>query len=129
MFAGVALALSELPVELIERHGLERRIRDRGGEREVQFLFADAERRLPVWRERPAADLALGQPPRRESASALHGLDAAGHHRERRLGRAGHRAGRHPGDDGPGQGRLVSHPPGHPRLAGPRRARLSRACT
>jgi hypothetical protein len=50
MFAGVALALSELPVELIERHGLGRRIHDRGGEREVQFLFADAERLLPVWR-------------------------------------------------------------------------------
>lgn len=49
MFAGVALALSELPVELIERHRLERRICDRGGEREVQFLFADAERVLPVW--------------------------------------------------------------------------------
>lgn len=49
MFAGVALALSELPVELIERHGLGRRIHDRGGESEVQFLFADAERLLPVW--------------------------------------------------------------------------------
>jgi hypothetical protein len=50
MFAGVALAMSELPVELIERLGLRRRIYDRGGEREIQFLFADAERLLPVWR-------------------------------------------------------------------------------
>jgi hypothetical protein len=50
MFAGVALAMSELPMELIGRHGLRQRIRDRGGEREVQFLFADAERLLPVWR-------------------------------------------------------------------------------
>jgi hypothetical protein len=50
MFAGVALALSELPMELIGRHRLRRRICDRGGEREVQFLFADAERLLPVWR-------------------------------------------------------------------------------
>jgi hypothetical protein len=50
MFAGVALALSEMPLELIERHGLRRRICDRGGEREVQFLFADVERLLPVWR-------------------------------------------------------------------------------
>ncbi len=50
MFAGIALALSELPMELIGRHGLERRIHDRGGEREVQFLFADAQRLLPVWR-------------------------------------------------------------------------------
>jgi len=42
--------LSELPTELIARHGLGSRIHDRGGEREVQFLFADAERLLPVWR-------------------------------------------------------------------------------
>ncbi|SRR5579875_1996180 len=51
MFAGVALAMSELPVELIDRHGLRRRICDRGGESEVQFLLADAERLLPVWHE------------------------------------------------------------------------------
>src|SRR6516225_5759918 len=50
MLSGTALALSELPLDLIARHGLERRICDRGGEREVQFLFADAERMLPVWR-------------------------------------------------------------------------------
>ena len=51
MFAGVALALSELPEALIEAHGLARRICDRGGEREVQFLLRDGERLLPVWRE------------------------------------------------------------------------------
>jgi len=50
MLSGTALALSELPVELIERRSLARRIFDRGGESEVQFLFADAERLLPVWR-------------------------------------------------------------------------------
>jgi hypothetical protein len=50
MLSGTALALSEMPVELIVRHGLERRMCDRGGEREVQFLFADSERLLPVWR-------------------------------------------------------------------------------
>jgi hypothetical protein len=49
MFAGVALALSELPVELMEQHGLQGRIHDRGGEPEVQFLVRDAERLLPVW--------------------------------------------------------------------------------
>jgi hypothetical protein len=49
MLSGVGLALSELPLELITQHGLQRRIHDRGGEREVQFLFADAERLLPVW--------------------------------------------------------------------------------
>jgi hypothetical protein len=32
MFSGVALPLSELPVELIEQHGLRRRMYDRGGE-------------------------------------------------------------------------------------------------
>ena len=45
MFAGVALALSDLPVALVER----RRVYDRGGEREVQFLLHDRERVLPVW--------------------------------------------------------------------------------
>jgi hypothetical protein len=50
MLSGVALALSALPLELITQHGLQRRIHDRGGEREVQFLFADADRLLPVWR-------------------------------------------------------------------------------
>lgn len=50
MLAGTALALCELPVELMAGHGLARRVFDRGGEREVQFLFADAERLLPVWR-------------------------------------------------------------------------------
>ncbi len=50
MLAGTALALSELPLELIARHDLERRVCDRGGEREVQFLFAEGERLLPVWR-------------------------------------------------------------------------------
>jgi hypothetical protein len=50
MLSGVSLALSEVPLELIARHGLGRRICDRGGEREVQFLFADSEQVLPAWR-------------------------------------------------------------------------------
>jgi hypothetical protein len=50
MLSGIALTLSELPSELIARHGLGRRIHNRDGEREVQFLFADADRLLPVWR-------------------------------------------------------------------------------
>jgi hypothetical protein len=49
MFSGVALAVSELPVELMEEHGLSRRVYERGGEQEVQFLLRDAERALPVW--------------------------------------------------------------------------------
>jgi hypothetical protein len=36
-------------VELIEQHGLQRRVHDRGGEPEVRFLLADRERVLPVW--------------------------------------------------------------------------------
>ena len=49
MFAGVALALSELPADLVAQHGLQRRVCDRGGESEVQFLLRDRERMLPVW--------------------------------------------------------------------------------
>ena len=49
MFSGVALALSELPADLIAQHGLQRRVCARGGEPEVQFLLRDAERVLPVW--------------------------------------------------------------------------------
>ena len=48
MFAGVALALSELPAELVERHGLRARVHDRGGEPELRFLLHDPERVLPV---------------------------------------------------------------------------------
>jgi hypothetical protein len=51
MLTGVALALSELPVELVARHGLKRRIHERGGEAEVRFLFADRQRVLPFWME------------------------------------------------------------------------------
>src|SRR4051812_22802157 len=49
MFSGVALALSELPLDLMQRRGLARRVHDRGGELEVQFLHRDHERALPVW--------------------------------------------------------------------------------
>jgi hypothetical protein len=49
MIGGVALALSELPVELVESHGLRRRVHERGGEQEVRFLLRDAVRVLPVW--------------------------------------------------------------------------------
>jgi hypothetical protein len=49
MFAGLALALSELPVELMQQHGLHARVHDRGGEPEVRFLLRDRERVLPIW--------------------------------------------------------------------------------
>src|SRR5947209_13434288 len=51
MCVGIALAWSELPTELIGRHGLERRVHERGGELEVQFLYRDRRARLPVWRD------------------------------------------------------------------------------
>jgi hypothetical protein len=51
MCVGIALAWSDLPTELIGRHGLERRAYERGGEKEVRFLYRDREPRLPVWRD------------------------------------------------------------------------------
>jgi hypothetical protein len=48
---GIALAWSELPTDLIRRHNLERRVHDRGGEREVRFLYRDRQPRLPIWRD------------------------------------------------------------------------------
>ena len=49
MFSGIALAYGDLPVDVIERHGLAARVHERGGEAEVRFLFRDRERVLPVW--------------------------------------------------------------------------------
>jgi hypothetical protein len=51
MCVGVAVALSGLPVDLVGEHGLGRRVHDRGGEKEVQFLYRDREPLLPVWHE------------------------------------------------------------------------------
>jgi hypothetical protein len=51
MCVGVALAWSSVPTELIGRHGLRRRLFERGGEREIQFLFRDRWPRLPIWRD------------------------------------------------------------------------------
>ncbi len=51
MCDGIALAWAELPLDLIERHGLSGRRHDRGGEWEAQFLFRDRVPRLPIWRD------------------------------------------------------------------------------
>jgi hypothetical protein len=51
MCAGIALAWSELPTELIGRHRLDRRAHERGGEKELRFLFDDRDPRLPVRRD------------------------------------------------------------------------------
>src|SRR5437879_3099526 len=49
MCTAVALAVSELPLDLLETHGLSDRIHDRGGEREVRFYWRAAPALLPVW--------------------------------------------------------------------------------
>ncbi len=51
MCVGIALAWSSLPTELIGRHGLHRRVHERGGEREIQFHCRDRVPRLPIWRD------------------------------------------------------------------------------
>ena len=51
MCDGIALAWSEFPTETIGRHRLGRRVHERGGEREVQFLYRERWPQLPVWRD------------------------------------------------------------------------------
>jgi hypothetical protein len=51
MCHGIALAESELPLDLLARHALGRRMHQRGGDREVRFLYRDRNPRLPVWRD------------------------------------------------------------------------------
>src|SRR5436189_89352 len=48
MIRGIALAQHLLPVTFVEAHGLQRRLTDRGGEVEYQFLWSDPERLLPI---------------------------------------------------------------------------------
>jgi hypothetical protein len=45
----IALAYSELPLQLIQEHGLEGRVHDRGGEKEVRFYWQATPTLLPVW--------------------------------------------------------------------------------
>lgn len=49
MCFGIALAWSEIPVTLIDAHGLADRVHDRGGEREVRFLWQARPTILCVW--------------------------------------------------------------------------------
>lgn len=48
---GIALVGSELPTELIGRHGLARRLHLRGERPEYRFLWRDRTPRLPIWRD------------------------------------------------------------------------------
>jgi hypothetical protein len=66
MFGGIALSWSALPLEMLEQDDLRRRIHERGGEREVQFLFRDHTPILPVWHEGQLQLMAWGNR-RRES--------------------------------------------------------------
>jgi hypothetical protein len=47
--SAIALAYSELPIELIESAGLRPRVHDRGGEKEVRFYWRAFPAQLPVW--------------------------------------------------------------------------------
>jgi hypothetical protein len=51
MCVGISLAWSSFPTELIGRFGLSRLAFERGGEREILFLYRDRAPRLPVWRD------------------------------------------------------------------------------
>lgn len=49
MCLGLSLAYSELPLRLVERYDLGERLHDRGGEKEVRFLWRARPALLPVW--------------------------------------------------------------------------------
>ena len=49
MLSAVAVAFSDLPLDLFDQHGLANRVHERGGESEVRFVLADRDRVLPVW--------------------------------------------------------------------------------
>jgi hypothetical protein len=48
---GIALAWSDVPLALIEQHGLQEIAHDRGGERELWFLRRSNRPLLPVWHD------------------------------------------------------------------------------
>jgi hypothetical protein len=48
MLTGIAVRLSDLPLDLIAYHQLGRLVHERGGEREVRSLFREADHLLPV---------------------------------------------------------------------------------
>ena len=48
---GISLAWSDIPLPLIEQHGLEQFAHERGGEREVWFLRRSHKPILPIWRD------------------------------------------------------------------------------
>jgi hypothetical protein len=74
---GIALPLSDVSEVLIEQHGLQRLIHDRGGEREIQFLRRVRQPILPVWHDGQLRIVAWGgQPPSRCGLTWLRTLEA-----------------------------------------------------
>lgn len=49
MCGGLALAYGEIPLHLVETHAFHERLHDRGGEKEVRFLWQARPTLLPVW--------------------------------------------------------------------------------
>ncbi len=88
---GLALAYSALPLSLIARHGLDRRVVSRGGEREVGLAPCPA----GLAPRSPAAG-DLGVPVGREPTLAKDEVDLALDIRGRRLGEARRRVCRSP---------------------------------
>ena len=89
MCVGIALAWSELPTELIARHGLERRVHERGGEREVRFFYRDRRPRLPVWRDGRLQIVRWGNGRGQSRLLPAHRLDLADDDRGRLLAEPG----------------------------------------
>ena len=48
MCTGIALAMSEIPIKIIEQYKLENRVFKRGGESEIRFFFSDSARYIPI---------------------------------------------------------------------------------
>src|SRR5262245_55312614 len=69
MFRGIALSWNTLPLTLLEQPEMQRRIHERGGEREVQFLFRDQHPVLPVRHEGCLRLVRWGNPRRGGSRS------------------------------------------------------------
>jgi hypothetical protein len=51
MCIGIALPRTAVPDDVFERHGLHRRLHERGGVAEVRFYYRDPRPRLPVLRD------------------------------------------------------------------------------
>lgn len=58
---GIALAWSDVPLDLIERYDLARLAHERGGERELRFLRRSRHPLLPVWQDGQLQILAWGR--------------------------------------------------------------------